>query len=42
MTQNKFDIWNNLKKQVDKRETKKYIKERQVWYVHVGKNIKYE
>jgi len=38
----KFDIWNNLKKQVDKRNIKKFIKERQVWYVHIGKNVRYE
>ena len=38
----KFDIWNNLQKQVDKRNIKKFIKERQVWYVNLWKNIGFE
>ncbi|USN59416.1 MAG: dihydropteroate synthase [Candidatus Peribacteria bacterium] len=31
-----FDKWNTLKKQVDRREQKNfYVKEREVWYVHI-------
>ena len=40
--ENKFDTWNNLKKQVNKKEIQRYIKERQVWYVNLWKNIWFE
>ena len=40
--QNKFDTWNQLKKQIDKKNKEKFIKERQIWYVNLWKNIWFE
>lgn len=38
-----FDIWNNLKKDIESKEpVKKFPKEREVWMCTLGKNIGYE
>jgi len=30
----KFDEWNNLKKNIDKRENKVFFQEREVWLIY--------
>ena len=39
---NNFDKWNELKKKIDKKEKILKFKERDIWFLHMGKNIGYE
>ena len=37
-----FDKWNELKKEIDKREKILKFRERDIWFLNIGKNIGYE
>ena len=38
----KFDEWNEVKKDISKKNRKFFIKEREIYWVHLGENIGYE
>ncbi len=37
-----FDVWNNLKKQIDCKQGILYFKEGEIWWIHAGLNIGFE
>jgi mRNA interferase MazF len=37
-----FDKWNNVKKQLNKAETIKFCKEREIWWCFLGLNVGFE
>ena len=37
-----FDQWNELKKHINHRRSNFFVKERQIWYVHLGHNVGFE
>lgn len=37
-----FDAWGVLKKEVNEKRPMFYVKEREIWYVHLGQNIGFE
>ena len=39
---NKFDQWNELKKKIETKEKILKFRERDIWFIHVGKNIGFE
>lgn len=39
---NKFDKWNEKKKKIDKEEKKLFIKQTDIWWCKLWKNIKNE
>ncbi|MDQ7009415.1 MAG: hypothetical protein Q9M94_03950 [Candidatus Gracilibacteria bacterium] len=37
-----FDKWNKLKKNINNKKQKFYVKEREVWSVKMGQNVGFE
>ncbi len=39
---NEFNNWNNIKKEIDNKKFKVFFKERDIFYISLGKNVGYE